>query len=153
MDVSSEATGGQATHHSPRTGSVGVEAVLSCHAHVRRRSTKLGPKNWLFIGCGGAGQKAPILYTIVENCRHLGIRQRRESGKRAHPAFRHDGERGGQLDAGQLAARSPRQAGPEGGLTQVPAKGNPKAVRTTLTQPLVAGDYGRSAVHLRSLVI
>jgi transposase len=37
------------------------------------RPTKLGAKNWLFIGCGEAGQRAAILYTVVENCRRLGI--------------------------------------------------------------------------------
>lgn len=37
------------------------------------RPTKLGAKNWLFIGCREAGQRAAILYTIVENCRRLGI--------------------------------------------------------------------------------
>lgn len=37
------------------------------------RPTKLGAKNWLFIGCAQAGQKAAILYTIVEDCRRLGI--------------------------------------------------------------------------------
>lgn len=37
------------------------------------RPTKLGAKNWLFIGCREAGQRAAILYTLVENCRRLGI--------------------------------------------------------------------------------
>ncbi|RYG95161.1 MAG: transposase domain-containing protein [Alphaproteobacteria bacterium] len=37
------------------------------------RPTMLGAKNWLFIGCREAGQRAAILYTIVENCRRLGI--------------------------------------------------------------------------------
>ncbi|WP_369335608.1 IS66 family transposase [Luteolibacter arcticus] len=37
------------------------------------RPTKLGAKNWLFIGCREAGQRAAILYTIVENCQRLGI--------------------------------------------------------------------------------
>lgn len=37
------------------------------------RPAKLGAKNWLFIGCREAGQRAAILYTIVENCRRLGI--------------------------------------------------------------------------------
>lgn len=37
------------------------------------RPTKLGAKNWMFIGSGEAGQKTAILYTIVENCRRLGI--------------------------------------------------------------------------------
>ena len=37
------------------------------------RPTKLGAKNWLFIGNEMSGQKCAILYTIVENCRRLGI--------------------------------------------------------------------------------
>ncbi len=37
------------------------------------RPTKLGAKNWLFIGRHEAGQRAAVLYTIVENCRRLGI--------------------------------------------------------------------------------
>ncbi len=37
------------------------------------RPTKLGAKNWLFIGREHAGQKSAILYTVVENCRRLGI--------------------------------------------------------------------------------
>ncbi len=37
------------------------------------RPTKLGSKNWLFIGNEISGQKCAILYTIVENCRRLGI--------------------------------------------------------------------------------
>jgi hypothetical protein len=37
------------------------------------RPTKLGAKNWLFIGNEMSGQKCAILYTIVENCRRLRI--------------------------------------------------------------------------------
>jgi len=37
------------------------------------RPTKLGAKNWLFIGNEESGRKCAILYTIVENCRRLGI--------------------------------------------------------------------------------
>ena len=37
------------------------------------RPAKLGQKNWLFIGNGESGRKCAILYTIVENCRLLGI--------------------------------------------------------------------------------
>ena len=37
------------------------------------RPTKLGARNWMFIGAESAGQKSAILYTIVENCRRLGI--------------------------------------------------------------------------------
>jgi transposase len=37
------------------------------------RPTKLGAKNWLFIGREEAGKSAAILYTIVVNCRRLGI--------------------------------------------------------------------------------
>jgi transposase len=37
------------------------------------RHTKLGAKNWLFIGAEHAGEKSAIIYTVVENCRRLGI--------------------------------------------------------------------------------
>lgn len=37
------------------------------------RPTKLGAKNWIFIGRETAGEKTAILYTVVENCRRLGI--------------------------------------------------------------------------------
>jgi transposase len=37
------------------------------------RPTKLGAKNWLFIGREEAGQSAAVLYTILVNCRRLGI--------------------------------------------------------------------------------
>jgi len=37
------------------------------------RPTKIGAKNWLFLGNEESGQKCAILYTIVENCRRLGI--------------------------------------------------------------------------------
>ncbi len=36
------------------------------------RPTKLGAKNWLFIGAEHAGEKSAIIYTLVENCR-LGL--------------------------------------------------------------------------------
>lgn len=48
-------------------------AKLFVNTHDRKRPTKLGVKNWLFIGCRKAGHRAAILYTIVENCRRLGI--------------------------------------------------------------------------------
>lgn len=37
------------------------------------RPTAVGKKNWLFIGEAGAGERSAIVYTIVENCRRLGI--------------------------------------------------------------------------------
>jgi transposase len=40
------------------------------------RPTKLGAKNWLFIGREDAGEKSAIIYTLVENCRRLGIHPR-----------------------------------------------------------------------------
>lgn len=40
------------------------------------RPTKLGAKNWLFLGNAESGKKCAILYTIVENCRRLGINTR-----------------------------------------------------------------------------
>ena len=33
------------------------------------RPTALGKKNWLFIGAAEAGQRAAVLYTVVESCR------------------------------------------------------------------------------------
>jgi transposase len=37
------------------------------------RPTAIGKKNWLFIGHPDAGQKSAIFYTILENCKRLGI--------------------------------------------------------------------------------
>ncbi len=37
------------------------------------RPTALGKKNWLFMGHADAGQRGAILYTLIENCRRLGI--------------------------------------------------------------------------------
>ena len=36
------------------------------------RPTKLGAKNWLFIGGADTGQRSAILYTFVENIRNAG---------------------------------------------------------------------------------
>jgi transposase len=37
------------------------------------RPSALGKKNWLFVGHPAAGKRAAVLYTLVENCRRLGI--------------------------------------------------------------------------------
>lgn len=37
------------------------------------RPTKLGLKNWLFIGHPEAGKRSAIIYTIVQNCKSQGI--------------------------------------------------------------------------------
>jgi transposase len=37
------------------------------------RLTAIGKKNWLFIGHKKAGQHSAILFTLVENCRRLGL--------------------------------------------------------------------------------
>jgi transposase len=37
------------------------------------RPTALGKKNWLFIGHPEAGDRSAIIYTIIENCKKLGI--------------------------------------------------------------------------------
>ena len=37
------------------------------------RPTKLGAKNWLFIGNEDSGAKSAVLYTIIENCRRLDL--------------------------------------------------------------------------------
>jgi len=54
---------------------LGDGRVEICNNSVENaiRPTKLGAKNWLFLGNEESGQKCAILYTIVENCRRLGI--------------------------------------------------------------------------------
>ena len=37
------------------------------------RPSKLGMKNWLFVGHPEAGQRAAIFYTIVQNCKNHGV--------------------------------------------------------------------------------
>jgi transposase len=37
------------------------------------RPTAIGKKNWLFVGEAGAGQRAAIIYTIIETCRKRSI--------------------------------------------------------------------------------
>jgi len=37
------------------------------------RPTKLGMKNWLFIGHPEAGKRSAIIYTLVQNCKNQGI--------------------------------------------------------------------------------
>ena len=37
------------------------------------RPTALGKKNWLFIGAAHAGQRAAIIYTLIEACRRRGL--------------------------------------------------------------------------------
>jgi hypothetical protein len=37
------------------------------------RPTAVGKKNWLFVGHPDAGDRSAILYTILENCKRLGI--------------------------------------------------------------------------------
>lgn len=37
------------------------------------RPTAIGKKNWLFIGHPEAGERSAILYTLLENCKRLGI--------------------------------------------------------------------------------
>ena len=39
------------------------------------RPTALGKKNWLFIGHPEAGDRSAVIYTILENCKRLGINQ------------------------------------------------------------------------------
>jgi hypothetical protein len=49
-----------------RDGRVEIDNNL-CENAIR--PTKLGAKNWLFIGREASGEKTAILYTIIENCR------------------------------------------------------------------------------------
>lgn len=70
------------------------------------RPTKLGAKNWLFLGNVEAGRKCAILYTIVENCRRLGISTREylEDVLTRLPQMKAS-EAAGLTPAGWLAAR------------------------------------------------
>jgi hypothetical protein len=40
------------------------------------RPTAIGKKNWLFIGHPDAGERSAIVYTLLENCKRLGINPR-----------------------------------------------------------------------------
>jgi len=40
------------------------------------RPTAIGKKNWLFIGHPDAGDRSAIIYTLLENCKRLGINPR-----------------------------------------------------------------------------
>jgi len=40
------------------------------------RPTAIGKKNWLFIGHPAAGDRSAIIYTLLANCRRLGINPR-----------------------------------------------------------------------------
>ena len=37
------------------------------------RPTKIGAKNWLFIGHPDAGQRSAIIYSVLISCQHLGV--------------------------------------------------------------------------------
>ena len=37
------------------------------------RPTALGKKNWLFVGEADAGERAAVIYTIIESCRRRSI--------------------------------------------------------------------------------
>ena len=37
------------------------------------RPTKLGAKNWLFIGHPNAGQRSAIIYSVLISCQRLGV--------------------------------------------------------------------------------
>lgn len=37
------------------------------------RPSAIGKKNWLFVGDAGAGDRAATFYTLLGNCRQLGV--------------------------------------------------------------------------------
>jgi len=50
------------------------DAAIDNNAAERAvRPSKLGMKNWLFVGHPEAGQRTAIIYTIVENCKNYGV--------------------------------------------------------------------------------
>lgn len=40
------------------------------------RPTKLGAKNWLFFGHAEAGHQSAAIYTILQNCKAVGLNPR-----------------------------------------------------------------------------
>jgi len=42
-------------------------------AYQAIRPTKLGAKNWLFIGHPQAGEVSAIIYSLVESCKRQGV--------------------------------------------------------------------------------
>jgi transposase len=78
------------------------------------RPTKLGAKNWLFLGNVESGKKCAILYTIVENCRRLGINPREylEDVLTRLPALKDSREAAGLTPANWLAARTAKAVRP-----------------------------------------
>ncbi len=81
------------------------------------RPTKLGAKSWLFLGNEESGQKCAILYTIVENCRRLGINPKEYLTDVLTPPARYGGQRRRHADPSQLAQSPQRQARAYGGVT------------------------------------
>ena len=77
------------------------------------RPTKLGAKNWMFVGNVESGKKCAILYTIVENCRRLGISTREylEDVLTRLPAMKAS-EAAGLTPAAWLAARTAKTTRP-----------------------------------------
>jgi hypothetical protein len=37
------------------------------------RPTAIGKENWLFFGSAEAGQRSPVIYTLIANCRLHGV--------------------------------------------------------------------------------
>jgi len=70
-------------------------------------------KNWLFLGNAESGNKCAILYTIVENCRRLGINTREylQDVLTRLPAM-NASEAAALIPAKWLAARSAKAARP-----------------------------------------
>ena len=53
---------------------IGVITVLVVNAVERGiRPTKLGMKNWLFIGHPSAGWRSAVIYSIIGTCRLVGV--------------------------------------------------------------------------------
>ena len=78
------------------------------------RPPKLGAKNWLFLGNAESGKKCAILYTIVENCRRLGIHTREylEDVLTRLPALKDAREAASLTPAKWLAASTGKAARP-----------------------------------------
>ena len=65
--------GGKSSVADPENAHDGCVEIDTNRCENTIRPTAVGKKNWLFIGAEGAGQNSAILFTLVAECRRLGL--------------------------------------------------------------------------------
>jgi len=74
------------------------------------RPTKLGAKNWLFIGSQRGGELAALAYTLIENCKRYGVNLRDYLQTTARQIIERGSNAAKDLTPAKFAARSIAQA-------------------------------------------